>query len=29
VQSFFSLQARGTDVRREAMGGLATFLTMS
>jgi AGZA family xanthine/uracil permease-like MFS transporter len=29
VQSFFSLQARGTTVRREAMGGLATFLTMS
>jgi AGZA family xanthine/uracil permease-like MFS transporter len=25
----FALQARGTDVRREAMGGLATFLTMS
>ncbi len=29
MQSFFSLQARGTDVRREAMGGVATFLTMS
>jgi len=29
LTGFFALQARGTDVRREAMGGLATFLTMS
>ena len=29
LTGFFSLQARGTDVRREAVGGLATFLTMS
>jgi adenine/guanine/hypoxanthine permease len=29
LTSFFALQARGTDVRREALGGLATFLTMS
>jgi AGZA family xanthine/uracil permease-like MFS transporter len=29
VLSFFSLDARGTDLRREALGGLATFLTMS
>jgi AGZA family xanthine/uracil permease-like MFS transporter len=29
LSSFFALQARGTDVRREALGGLATFLTMS
>jgi adenine/guanine/hypoxanthine permease len=29
LTGFFALRARGTDVRREAMGGLATFLTMS
>jgi adenine/guanine/hypoxanthine permease len=29
LTSFFALRARGTDVRREALGGLATFLTMS
>jgi adenine/guanine/hypoxanthine permease len=29
LTSFFALESRGTDVRREAMGGLATFLTMS
>jgi adenine/guanine/hypoxanthine permease len=29
LTSFFALHARGTDVRREALGGLATFLTMS
>jgi AGZA family xanthine/uracil permease-like MFS transporter len=29
VQNLFALDARGTTVRREALGGLATFLTMS